>query len=916
MAAINNIQNNITNNVTGTGEIRSLEASLGRLESTLRRSNSSFTRTARSAARTEKEIGKLSKVTKQLNTGFKAFLTFNISRALTNMAAAAVDTINEFQRLSRVLEVTTGQSAEKVAESFRVLATVAADLPESVTEVVQSFVRLNNLGLDNSADALRDFSNLSAGLGRNLGRLIEAVADSATFEFERLKEEFGIIARQTDETIKFTFQGTTTEVEKTAAAVQNYLRGIAQAKFADAATRQNETLKASFGNLGDAINQTIRLIDTKVGFSQGLATLARLAATNIRIVTNTAGIEDLESKLSNLRETLFKVNEESAQILSDGFFTRNSAFRGLVQINEGTKEYDNTLNNLGNTAVETSEAIALIETKIASLRKEQFELAAPDLSKGIVQQYALISAGITEEIAKLEGNDGPLAAFERQYKIFVDGLTDENKRLLELPKVIAAIDEARSLAARQQDLLNDETARKTAEKLKNLVDTTQAEATQALIRYQSIITDINEANVTKFINANSAVSAANKQLLEDAIKFIGEAELNDGTIEAEIAFQKRYERVEEVVEIFGQSLVDQIGLIERLAADQLKLGRESLILELAQSEAALLTPTESIFRRINQIANRFREQPQPVVNALQQNVLDDFLRNFTLDSTGINNFAAFSDKLNETLRNISTSGLNVDEGKFNAITNFIDRVLGGQSSGVADLSTLDQFNQRIEAIAALQENEFSLTERGQAAIANLRAQNAREIVNLRQAQSDEFLRIIQNEKEREFALEKSTTSQRVQLALEAGRSLLSAFQDQSETAFKLSQAFAASQVAIDLYKAISGIRASVSSFGPLGFAISAIQIGSLIAEFKGYIDAIENRNIGDSSIDGVSGGGTNFSSLRSQVRSSQTNAASINVNVYGSILDEGGLEDAIAEGARNALDNDKLIIRSTDVRRF
>ena len=62
-------------------------------------------------------------------------------------------------------------------------------------------------------------------MGKNLMQFVEAIADAATGEFERLKE-FGIKARTQGEQVSFTFQGVTTTVGKNAAEIENYLRQI------------------------------------------------------------------------------------------------------------------------------------------------------------------------------------------------------------------------------------------------------------------------------------------------------------------------------------------------------------------------------------------------------------------------------------------------------------------------------------------------------------------------------------------------------------------------------------------------------------------------------------------------------------------------------------------------------------------
>ena len=60
--------------------------------------------------------------------------------------------------------------------------------------------------------------------------MIEAVADAATGEFERLKE-FGIKAKNNGDTIAFTFKGTDRNRKNNAAEIESYLIKLGQVNF-------------------------------------------------------------------------------------------------------------------------------------------------------------------------------------------------------------------------------------------------------------------------------------------------------------------------------------------------------------------------------------------------------------------------------------------------------------------------------------------------------------------------------------------------------------------------------------------------------------------------------------------------------------------------------------------------------------
>ncbi len=161
-----------------------------------------------------------------------------------------VSTIVEFERLGASLVTVTG-SAEEAQTQFDALKQFAAETPFQVQEVVDSFIKLKALGLDPSIESLRSYGNTASATGKSLNQFIEAVADAATGEFERLKE-FGIKARKQGDQVSLTFQGVTTTVADNAAAIEGYLRRIGDEKFGDAMQLQMDTLGGAFSNLQDA----------------------------------------------------------------------------------------------------------------------------------------------------------------------------------------------------------------------------------------------------------------------------------------------------------------------------------------------------------------------------------------------------------------------------------------------------------------------------------------------------------------------------------------------------------------------------------------------------------------------------------------------------------------------------------------
>jgi hypothetical protein len=180
-----------------------------------------------------------------------------------SLAALAHEVVNaqrEFDKLNSSLVTATG-STRAAGQAFTALQDFAAKTPFSLKEVTEGFLKLRNLGLTPSERALMSYGNTAAGMGKSLDQLVEAVADAAGGEFERLKE-FGIKSKQQGDLVAFTFQGTTTKVRNNANAIEEYLMRIGEVNFAGGMERQAATLDGALSSLGDQWSQTL------VAFSQ------------------------------------------------------------------------------------------------------------------------------------------------------------------------------------------------------------------------------------------------------------------------------------------------------------------------------------------------------------------------------------------------------------------------------------------------------------------------------------------------------------------------------------------------------------------------------------------------------------------------------------------------------------------------
>lgn len=220
--------------------------------------------TAGQARQAANEIDGMGKVS-QLAGGLLG--TLGMAMGALGLGATIADlfqTNMQFEGLRASLTTVTG-SAELASQAFEGIQTFAASTPFSVKEVTEAFISLQARGLEPSERALMSYGNTAGGLNKTLTQMIEAVADAATGEFERLKE-FGINASKQGEEVAFTFKGVTTSVKNDATSITEYLIGLGEVDFAGGMERQAQTMKGALSNLGDAWDA---LLDTMM--SEGAA---------------------------------------------------------------------------------------------------------------------------------------------------------------------------------------------------------------------------------------------------------------------------------------------------------------------------------------------------------------------------------------------------------------------------------------------------------------------------------------------------------------------------------------------------------------------------------------------------------------------------------------------------------------------
>ena len=202
-------------------------------------------------SRVEKQSGKTARASDKLASGVKklAIAYLGVATAVAGMRKL-VSSSRSFDVLNAKLTTATG-SVENAARAFAAIEKFGASTPFQIDEITESFIKLRNFGLDPSEKALMAYGNIAAALGKTLDQVVQGTANATMGEMEMLKA-LSISSKTMGDQITFTFQGISTTMEKTSDNIQNYIQGIGNVNFADAATKQADTLDGAMSNLEDS----------------------------------------------------------------------------------------------------------------------------------------------------------------------------------------------------------------------------------------------------------------------------------------------------------------------------------------------------------------------------------------------------------------------------------------------------------------------------------------------------------------------------------------------------------------------------------------------------------------------------------------------------------------------------------------
>lgn len=263
--------------------------------------------------RLENEVDQAGRAAKKSEGDFLKFaagvaVAFGAFTAARRAAGFIFETNKEFQQLEARLESITG-SVQGAETAFQLITDFAIETPFEVANLTEAFTLLQAVGIEPTADMLRDLGNFAAAFGADIMEFTNAVIRAGAGEAEALKR-FGVVARVEGEQLEVTFRGVTQTVDREFGAVVDLFRQISAENFGTAMAVQMETIVGSISNLQDA---------------------AALAAKEVGEQGLNQAINDLAKELTEA----LKVNEDFArslgQNLADGVRISGAALQALIE---------------------------------------------------------------------------------------------------------------------------------------------------------------------------------------------------------------------------------------------------------------------------------------------------------------------------------------------------------------------------------------------------------------------------------------------------------------------------------------------------------------------------------------------------------------------------------------------------------
>ncbi|MBD3768204.1 MAG: hypothetical protein IE928_09720, partial [Gammaproteobacteria bacterium] len=401
------------------------------------------------------QVGKVADSTDRLTGALKHVGHYGLAAfagwGVSNVVSDVIQATQQMQSLQASL-VTVKGSALEADKAFAQIQEFATTTPYQLAEVTDAFIKMEALGLSASQRAMRSYGDTASSMGKSLNQMVEAVADAATGEFERLKE-FGIKASSEGDRVKFTFRGVTTEVGKNAAEIEDYLIKLGEINFTGGMARQMETLGGQLSNLDDSWQKALNAIGT---------------ASQPAI---TAAIDGM-NYLANGVETAADYIDEAAYLAGIGLTTALTV-KAIPAVWAASTAFSAATASAGGfaaaTRAATAAAMAFAATPVGlavtamaggvaylALRQDETEVATRDLTEALKAQNIELSK------SEIKLKAAELAEYRQQLRALIE-LKNQNGAVdvlgfkqAGLEEKIARLEQGKSALVTVQEMLNEQ----------------------------------------------------------------------------------------------------------------------------------------------------------------------------------------------------------------------------------------------------------------------------------------------------------------------------------------------------------------------------------------------------------------------------------------------------------------------------
>lgn len=378
-----------------TSKLNSIERSLNPLKGKVGKVEKAFNDVDKSVKNVDKSSGRLKK-TFGLLAGAAAGI------GIGRLASDAIGTFTEYERLNVQLETYLGSQKAANDEMAR-LQDLANSLPQDLADITKSFVTLTRVGIDTSNDSITALSNVATANAKDFDQLAEALADSLTGEFERLKE-FGVKVGKENDKFVADFGKGNVQVFNSAKEVTDAViaMGMEGGRFGDAAKINADTVSQSFSNLKGAV------FEAQVAFGEGAKGGLKAFAEALTVL-----VRDNKDLISGLGEGLGNV----LAALPDAFMAIKKVMDDLAPVFRVIGVIANeVVIPLGKLAFETlvglATAIAPIAEKWIPTLSDAFVGIASTIAGVVTAAFEGIKATIETVMSFIQGAvDTAMAAY-------------------------------------------------------------------------------------------------------------------------------------------------------------------------------------------------------------------------------------------------------------------------------------------------------------------------------------------------------------------------------------------------------------------------------------------------------------------------------------------------------------------------